>query len=1249
MPVISFFDIESHPLSSFRNLAWELLLLATLIHPYRADDPWPVYYKQNRFYRKVPGHVRFEIYMTNELEYINLDLRKTYPPDVFNCLSIGEYRNDTEGYAVCNIDPPHAFVETLVRDTVVNNISSLSLTVYPLPDRERDSPGFQCMRFISRILNPERDVRVSNLTSTPCPGLSFASLLYLHPYLSWVQIHGLPLLQDPSNVSLACPMSSRLEELDLQNNGLTSTPFSSCPTYFSNLKYVSLENQQLRLDDKPLFTLSNHLEYLILNRCFLQNLPRSTFVGLIHLKMLNITNNNISSLQKEVFHYLTNLITLHLDNNALTTLDMSVFRGLISLQYLHLGGNLLNRIDGKVAILPSLRVIDLSDNKFTVVRKKIFGDSPMLTVITLNHNNISTIESEAFFNMTAFRALTVSDNALTNVHPCSWFDAVTNIYFLLLAHNSITNIDGIQCLSKMKVFNLFDNELSTIPTLTNLVNLEILDLGRNAIHYVSGDEVTPTTRLRYLFLDGNEMLRLGVLSNSSSIIFLDLQVNNLTYIPAFCFDSLQSLKTLNLSCNYVKYIGEFAFPQNLQELGLYGNELLDLGSNIEHLSQLQKLQIGHNNLTQFNIKLPSVMYFDISENPLENLALQLCTKMPILQEIFLEKLGIGHNGNISRDLFGILGAGCDRWRHLSLASNLIRKIDDYTIFNVNDGIDYSHNPLESIPRFRQINTHIKYLHFYNCSIENIAPMAFHKFQALTYVELKGNNIKYFPPMSQGGIRYDLRNNPIVCSCHLRWLHGHPTRSNYLFTNCIDPVTSSVEVFDLLPIERLVCQHQINCAPGCVCLGLDIYTVDIVNCSSRSLTAIPSGLSPEADVIYLDHNQFNKPHFSSEMDKMAACQLFLQDSKIKILEHDLFTAFSSLQVIDLSNNELETWNIDMLHSLHDLKTLFLHGNRIHQIYGGVAEYNLPSLQIITLHENELHVVPDSIDFAIHSTSFTNLTLAGNPWQCAACAGPIFRKWLAQHAGIVSDAADIQCNKSHLPVLDISMATLEYARCINATHIFTNIHWGITGGLTASLVLLGISLVLTYFFRDHILVLLYNNFDFLKRRRRELDVLYDVRVIYDETDERVRQWVVDKLLQVLEAQWGLDVFLVERDMLAGGNHAEDIAQSIHQSRRTLILVSKNFADNEWAQFAYQAAFQFQMENHVHRVLVVAWEAVETDTLDYNIKVYFKTKQVMWRTSPRFWPVLKSKLPLGRENIDQTPDNIQLNLVHNDWKQI
>ena len=1243
MLTMPFHDYSSHPLSNSINLVWTLLLLATVLHPCRTDNEWTISYKQKRENLVKPEQMGVSLRV--DLAFPEPMMYGVFSNKSSICLPIGDYRNGTLGYAVCNTYPSVAYIKTLVSDTVVNNITGIFMDPHASYGIERSRPKFQCIHFFVRILDHTRDIRISNLSVTPCPGLSIASLLYPHPNLSLVHVSGLPLHQNISNFTLTCPMSSNLEILDLQNNGLKSTPFHFCPSYFSNLKYVLLENQKLRLDDKPMFKFPNSLIYLSLHRCSLHNLPRSTFDGLIHLQMLNISNNNISVFHNGVFHDLTSLLVLQIDGNVLTTLNMSVFQRLKSLQYLHLSGNYLHDIDGKISDLPSLREIDLTDNIFTVVRTKLFRDSPMLTLIYLDSNNISKIESGAFFNLTSLKALVIASNMLTYVNPCRWFDNGTKIEYLFLSYNSIKNVEGLQCLSRMKVLNLVGNKLSTIPPFRNCVKLEVLDLGGNSIFNVSSIEFTPAIRLSDLYLDVNKIFSISIFSNSNSIKRLYLNFNNLTYISAFCFNGLRSLETLNLSYNQIEHVGAYAFPQNLQTLNLFRNELSDLDSINQNLPKLHKLAIGHNKLTKFDMYLPSVVNFDISDNPLQNLSLQLCIKLPRLQYIFLENLGIGHGGQVNSDLFGRIGQYCEHWHHVSLARNHISQIlNTFAIFNgITGGVDYSHNPLKSIPMLLNDIGSWKYLSFNNCSIKSIAPMAFQNMPGLAHVALKGNDIQYFPQMSPGGIQYDLQSNPIVCSCRLRWLHGHPTRSSYLFTKCMDPVTGSPEVFDLLPPDRLLCRHEINCPRECICFGVNISTLSIVNCSYQSLITIPLSLSVGADIIYLDHNQFGRLHFPSDMRKMAASKLFLQNSEISFLEKDLFGAFAALQFIDLSYNELETLSMDVFRILHDLKKLFLHHNRIHEIYDSVTGNDLLNLDIITLHENELHAVPDSTEFAIRNTILTNITLSWNPWNCDACAGPILRKWLAQHAGIVSDAADIRCNKSQLPVLDINTTTLEYAKCVKAIQTLTHIRWGITAGLTISLVFLLSSLVLTYCFRNHILVFLYNRFDSLKRRRRELDVLYDVRVVCDETDERVRQWVVGVLLHVLEEQWGLEVFLVERDMLAGGNHAEEIAQSIRQSRRTLIVVSQNFVDNEWAQFAYQVAFQFQIENNLHRVLAVAWEPVETDTMDYNIKLYFETKQVMCRASRRFWSVLKSKLPLGRENIGQNPDNVQLNLLH------
>ena len=1235
-------------LGSYRHLQgnkYALTFLVLALCHYGVATEWPVTYHMADSYIKFPGE--WKIYHQYHYDYSFPQLVRdvaVFPVLSWACLPVGTYKEGTDSYAVCNTAPTQNYIKDLVENVISNNITSAHVSYSGRP-REKKSLSaykFQCVRFFIRNLRQNTTVRVSNLTATLCPELSFASILYLHTHLDFVRIDGLPMQQDHSNSTPMCTVSSRLEVIILYDNGLVYPPFSSCPTYFDKLKQASLEKQDLRLEVGQLFPVSNKLKYLSLVACSLQEIYTSNFHGLNFLLMLNISHNNISFIPTDAFYDLTRLRELRAEHNRLSVLNMLSFQRLESLQYLYLSANGLHTLNGEVAILPTLRVINLDSNYLARISRDTFRNSPMLTFITLAHNAIREIEPGAFYNMTNLRVIDMWRNLLTHLNACDWFDAVTKIVNLILPFNLISNMEGQKCLPQMEVLNLFDNNFSAIPSLRNLDNLKILELSRNPIQNISSKEIASAPRLSYLQLDTIYLSKLDAQIKSRSIEKFNLRFNQyLRIIPALCFAGLHSLQKLNLSYNNIAYLGAFAFPANLQILDLYGNRLLFVDTH-QPLSNLRILKMGNNDLKHlFNTSLPNVVHLDISENPFGSLALKLCQKMPLLEIINLEDTGITYDRSLEFNLFGKC---CTYWRQISLAKNQISKIDDFTMLHtVRGGIDYSQNPLKSIPYFQSKDGDTHYLYFNNCSIESIASMAFENMLGLTRVELKENNIQYFPELSPSGVDFDLRNNPIVCSCHLRWLHGHPRRARYLFTTCFDVMTGSSEVFDNLPPERLVCEHDINCVQECACFGTNTSTVSIVNCSSQSLLTIPFGLPPEADIIYLDHNHFSKPYFLCD-GQMNARKMFLQNSDVTSLESNLFAKFTALQMIDLSYNELYVINISTFLGLRDLRWLFLHGNHIHRIDGGAAGHRIYRVQMVTLHENEFENISEPFDRIVNNTFLKNITLAGNPWQCASCAGPILREWLVQHAGIVSDAADIHCNRSHLPVLDIRTDTLEYARCVNDTRTIENSHWGLAAGLTASPVLILISLVLIYCYRNHIQVLLYNNFDFLKKRRRELKVLYDVRIIYDEKDERVRQWVVGDLLQVLEAQWGHNVFLVERDMLAGGNHADEIAQSIRQSRRTLIILSDNFVGNEWAQFAHQAAFQFQIENKLHRVLVVAWETLDIGPLDYSIKLHFKTKQVMFRNSHRFWPVLKSKLPLGRQNGCQNPDGIQLNVLHN-----
>ncbi len=101
----------------------------------------------------------------------------------------------------------------------------------------------------------------------------------------------------------------------------------------------------------------------------IQSLKRGDFSGLTNLKELWLDNNQIKLLQKEVFTYMPNLRSLVLTNNLISEVQPWAFAGLRSLTHLHLNGNQINTLpqglftkNPKGQPLSSLQYVWIYDN-----------------------------------------------------------------------------------------------------------------------------------------------------------------------------------------------------------------------------------------------------------------------------------------------------------------------------------------------------------------------------------------------------------------------------------------------------------------------------------------------------------------------------------------------------------------------------------------------------------------------------------------------------------------------------------------------------------------------------------------------------------------------------------------------------------------------------------------------------------------------------------------------------------------------
>ncbi|XP_070709433.1 transforming growth factor beta activator LRRC33 [Pempheris klunzingeri] len=195
--------------------------------------------------------------------------------------------------------------------------------------------------------------------------------------------------------------SGSLYELDLSNNRL----------------------KQIVADEGALSTLGN-LTYLNLSLNDLEWLPSGLFSSLASLRSADLSYNNIDICLPEEVETSTDTVSSCVD-----------WKNVTSLRQLYLKGCNLERIPSSAFSGLSLTHLELSDNPGLIVRESIQSLSRTLQHLGLGHTHIQDFDFSHFQNL---RSLNISRNSLAHLPP------------------SLLSLD-------LKVLDLRDNRLSTIP------------------------------------------------------------------------------------------------------------------------------------------------------------------------------------------------------------------------------------------------------------------------------------------------------------------------------------------------------------------------------------------------------------------------------------------------------------------------------------------------------------------------------------------------------------------------------------------------------------------------------------------------------------------------------------------------------------------------------------------------------------------------------------------------------------------
>ncbi|NWI66784.1 LRC32 protein, partial [Todus mexicanus] len=357
--------------------------------------------------------------------------------------------------------------------------------------------------------------------------------------------------------------------------------------------------------------LGHEVKYLELSNNFIQNLSGSSMPAFGQLEYLDVCFNQLEALSAMALAQLPQLRSLLLGSNRLDRNYLANGRALHLLRNIEVLDLSANRLQSHMAgwyisNLTSLRTLDLSGNRMTVLLVGIFWSSPRLRKLDLSNNYIMEIEEGTF---EALEELEVVNLALNSLHCISGF-SLTQLRVLNLSHNALelfVSEEGVEPYL-LQVLDLSHNRLLSFPELPKAHELTHLNLSNNLIASLlpgsghPGDFVLPYEEV------ARSNRTWPAPTGLTRVTDLDLSNNQLELFPFPFFHSLGSLHSLSLASNCLQDVAREA-PAGSTELGNHSPALsvrsLDLRDNalrvlprwfFESLPWLETMDLGSNRL-----------------------------------------------------------------------------------------------------------------------------------------------------------------------------------------------------------------------------------------------------------------------------------------------------------------------------------------------------------------------------------------------------------------------------------------------------------------------------------------------------------------------------------------------------------------------------------------------------------------------------------------------------------------------------
>ena len=346
-------------------------------------------------------------------------------------------------------------------------------------------------------------------------------------------------------------------------------------------------------------------------------------------------------------------------------------------------------------------------------------------------------------------------------------------------------------------------------------------------------------------------------------------------------------------------------------------------------------------------------------------------------------------------------------------------------------------------------------------------------------------------------------------------------------------------------------------------------------------------------------------------------------------------------VDLGYNQLTELLNTSFDRLRNLYEFYLNNNLISYIANGIFQH-LTDIYFIDLRNNML----TEIDlFGLFDNWYFDgtLWLENNPWRCT-CLDEYLKGEFLDFSDRIDYISFVMCNETdprlypdYIPVGEsLPIIEADFTKCQNETipktivNQLTHETWSglISGGVLFILTLTVMLLLIK--FRRFLQIWLYAKFGF-RFNWKSTDNVYKQWDVYVAFDDNNTDFVLNELMPRLERELSFKLCIRLRDWLVGDSISDTILESIHNSHRTILLLSDHFQNNEWSDYEFQVAHHRHLQDKVHNHLIVFLiQDKAPEIVNKTLKMYISTGSYIKLSDPWCWQKLAFTLPSVSEEV-------------------